>query len=258
MSALSRRDFLKLSGLALAALALDRLRPATSAAEARAVLYRGSEHHPTVALTYDDGYLVKKLQELEEILAGYPEVRVTLFPVGEALLSNESKDPGIWKRYSENGHEIGYHSFDHSNRAVFSTRSALEDFDQWLEALRAVLGIEPLVRFARPPFGIVSQAFQEMCAARGLVATMWSTGWGGATETVMKTVYKVQNGDIVLLHTRSDDMETTRQALPYLAERGIRAVTLSELYLTLLKEQNESEGCYVDSSPSLTRTCIEP
>ena len=86
---------------------------------------------------------------------------------------------------------------------------------------------------------------------------MWSTGWGGPTESVITyTVPKIQRGDIVLLHTRPEDMDTSADAIPELTERGIRAVTLSQLYLDLLKEQNESQGCYADST-SLLRTCIE-
>ena len=130
-------------------------------------------------------------------------------------------------------------------------------FDRWLDALREVLGEEPLVRFARPPFGNPSPSFLHMCTVRGLVPTMWSTGWGGGTEKVVKYIVpRVRNGDIVLIHTRIEDMETTEQALPELAERSIQPVTMSRLYLDWLKEQNESKGCYADHT-SLTRTCIE-
>jgi hypothetical protein len=86
---------------------------------------------------------------------------------------------------------------------------------------------------------------------------MWSTGWGGPTESVVNyTVPKIQRGDVVLLHTRFEDMETTEKALPELAERGIQPVTMSRLYLDWLKEQNESKGCYADPASSM-RTCIE-
>jgi peptidoglycan/xylan/chitin deacetylase (PgdA/CDA1 family) len=184
-------------------------------------------------------------------------VHITLFPVGEALVSNEVKDPGVWKRFVDQGHEIGYHSFDHTNPEVVSTQNVVADYDRWLGALRQVLGEEPLVRFARPPFGNTSASFLSMCAQRGLVPTMWSTGWGGPTESVVSyTVPKIQRGDIVLLHTRPEDMDTTAEALPELANRGIQAVTLSRLYADWLKEQNESTGCFADSS-SLLRTCIE-
>ena len=257
MTSISRRDFLMLGGLSFLSAAFLRYEPVASAYHEQPVLYQGSQHYDRVALTYDDCYLVTMLHKLEDILDQNPEVRITLFPVGEALLNNEGKDPGVWKRFYEKGHEIGYHSFDHTNPEVMSAQGAVADYDRWLDALREVLGTEPSVRFARPPYGNTSPSFLSMCVQRGLVPTMWSTGWGGPTESVITyTVPKIRRGDIVLLHTRPEDMDTSADALPELTERGIQAVPLSRLYLDLLKEQNESQGCYADPR-SLLRTCIE-
>lgn len=255
---ITRRDFLKFGGAALLTAAMGKFRPQPSPPQEQAILWQGSPRYPRVALTYDDCYSIDKLQHLEAILAQNLGVQVTLFPVGTTLYSNEEKDKGIWKRFHKNGHEIGYHSFDHINPEVVSTENELADFDKWMQALQDVLDIEPVVRFARPPFGNTSPSFLNMCAQRGQVPTMWSTGWGGGTEDVVNyTVPKIRNGDIVLLHTRAEDIATTEEALPELAERGIQAVTMSRLYLDLLKEQNESEGCETAAPPSLTQTCIE-
>lgn len=257
MTSISRRDFLKIGGLSLLSTAFLPFEPASTRYQEQPILYQGSAHYNRIALTYDDCYLVTMMQRLEKILKGHPDVRITLFPVGEALLNNQGKDPGIWKRFYKKGHEIGYHSFDHTNPQVMSPENVVADFDRWLDALREVLGEEPIVRFARPPFGNTSPSFLHMCAQRGVVPTMWSTGWGGETEKVIKYIVpRVRNGDIVLVHTRMEDMDTTEQVLPELAERGIKAVTMSRLYLDWLKEQNESEGCFADPI-SFIRTCIE-
>lgn len=255
----SRRDFLKLSGAALLSVASTRVRPVLAEAAVSApVIWRGSLHHRYVALTYDDCYLVKKMQELEKLLADYPEVRVTLFPVGTAISNNETKDHGIWKRFHDRGHEIGYHSWDHTNLAVMSPASVLTDYDKWLDALTKALGFEPKMRFARPPFGVLSYSFESLCERRGLVATMWSAAGGGETDIVMKNTFaKIRNGDIVLLHIRTDDIKTTRETLPYLKEQKIEAVTMTRMYDDVLRERNQSDGCEIGSGISLTRTCIE-
>jgi len=257
MTPITRRDFLKLGGFSLLSAAFLPFRPAPNTYHEQTVLYRGSADFNRIALTYDDCYLVTMMHRLEEILGQHPDVRITLFPVGEALLSNQVKDPGIWKRFYKRGHEIGYHSFDHTNPEVVSPENVVADFDRWMEVLREVLGEEPQVRFARPPFGNTSSSFLYMCTKRGVVPTMWSTGWGGPTESVVSyTVPKIKRGDIVLLHTRPEDMDTTADALPELSERSIQPVTLSRLYLDWLKEQNESKGCYADSTSPM-RSCIE-
>jgi len=257
MNSISRRDFLKLGGLTLLSTALLPYEATVPPDREHAVFYQGSSNYNHVALTYDDCYLTTMLHRLENILDRYPRVRVTLFPVGEAIINNQVKDPGIWKRFIDKGHEIGYHSFNHINPELQSKEKVIADFDRWIDALRNVLGDEPIVHFARPPFGNTSQSFLYMCTQRRLVPAMWSTGWGGPTESVITyTVPKIRRGDIVLLHTRQDDIDTTLDALPELAERGIQAVTLTSLYLDWLKGQNESSGCYADPS-SVLRTCIE-
>ena len=258
----SRRDLLKLAGASLLAASLPEISTRLGGALAQApatapVIWRGSSRHRYVALSYDDCYLVKRMQDLEALLAQFPEFKITLFPVGVALLSNEEKDPGIWKRFYENGHEIGYHSWDHINIGVMSPQAALADYDRWLEALVNVLGFQPAVHFGRPPFGVLSNSFDVICRERGLVNTIWSTGWGGELEIGLNAARRSRNGDIVLLHIRTQDYNTSAQAYPWMRENGWGAVTLTKLYDDLLKEQNESIDCDTGAGTALTRTCLE-
>jgi hypothetical protein len=89
--------------------------------------------------------------------------------------------------------------------------------------------------------------------------TLWSWGWGGTDLAYVVTynVPKNTNGDIVLMHTRTFDMEVTNAGLPWLALHGIQAVSLRRLYYDFRKEQSESKGCDAATGSSLTRTCIE-
>jgi len=257
---ISRRDFLKASAFGFLGTAFAKaLQPLENSLE-QPVLYQGSLKFPRVALTYDDCNLATQLLKLEKIYDQYPEMRITFFPVGEALLNNEQKEPGIWRRFYERGHEFGYHTFpfEHINPQVLSTAKVIEDYELWLNALKEVLKTEPVIRFARPPFGNASPSFTSMCAYHGLVPTIWSTGWGGPTEDVVRyTVPKLINGDIVLMHTRIEDVETTALALPKLQAMGMEAVSMSRLYMDLLKENNQSPGCGASAAVSPIHTCIE-
>ncbi len=256
----SRRDFLKLSGAALLAAAFPHFETAQAEGpSAPPTIWQGSKRHRYVALTYDDCNWLYLMQDLEKLLAEYPDIRITLFPTGENLLSKESQDHGIWNRFYDQGHEIGYHSYYHVDPGVMSLDEVLNDFDKWNEALVKVMGFQPKIRFARPVGGnYVSRSFINMCALRGLVLTMWSGAGGGETAAVMNNTFTpIRNGDIVLFHIRRNDIETTRAVFPYLKEQGVPSVTLSKLYDDLLIEQNQSEGCDVDAGSPLTRTCIE-
>lgn len=253
---LSRRDFLKLAGAGAAAAALARYTGA-AALGSPPLIWRGSVRHRYVALTYDDCYLLNRLQQLEDLLEKFPDFKITLFPVGTALLNNDSKDRGIWKRFSDKGHEIGYHSWEHTNFGVMSDETALADYARWLEALSEVMGFTPSVRFGRPTYGSLAASFDTVCREHRLVNTMWSTGWGGELEVGLSAAKRSHNGDIVLMHIRTQDYNTSVEAYPWMQANNWGLVTLTRLYDDLLREQNESAGCSASGGGRLTRTCLE-
>ncbi len=265
----SRRDFLKLSGAALLVAALPRLDSAASDEPNPPIIYHGTTSFHRLAVTYDDCQLLTRLLMLQQALTDNPDARITLFPVGQALLNNETKQPGIWKWFHSQGHEFGYHSWDHTDPFVLSDDELLRDYDKWQAALYQVLGDQPQVRFARPPFGNLSHSFLNMCVQRGKVATMWSTGFGGAIDVGVNAAKHAQNGDIALMHTRNQpaipalnqeeswDMTITAQILPYFTSVGMECVGLSRIYDDLVREQNSSSGCSIGTGDPLTRTCLD-
>ena len=245
---ITRRDFLKLSGASIT-VGMLAIRAPRVLADGRQdlsfqVFRYGRRDQAQIALSYDDCHLVKKLQALEEILREHPTVKVTLFPTGEALLKTNDKDAGIWQRFITQGHEIGSHTFDHVDPSVRSTQNLLEDYAKWIAALYQVTESKPPVRFARPPFGNLSPAYKNMCTKYGVVAAMWSASWGGDLALAQKNIEAAENGDIVLMHTSSQDVDiNTPFALSLLAARGIRAVTLSELYFASTREEIGAGSC---------------
>lgn len=257
---ITRRGFLKLGGAVLLTAAFTKIKP-VQLHTTMPILHHGSRLYPNIALTYDDAQLVTRLRMLENILSKFPEARVTLFPVGNALATVDQKDPGLWKRFYNNGHEFGYHSFYHDNLALYKPQQVVNDYDKWLGALAQVLGVQPTVRFARPPYDIISDPFLYMCRQRGLVPTLYSIGGGGPSTSVMKAIRKYQNGDIIQFHTReqpdSQDMTSTSQAIPFFNGLGVRCVTLSQLYDGGLRDQENAERCNSGRGVSLTRPCPE-
>lgn len=258
MTQFSRRDFLKLSGATILAASLSKFVLAgANESKPAPLIYHGSRRHRYIALTYDDCYLLRRMQDLEKLLDEYSEIKVTLFPVGVAILNLERQDAGIWKRFRDKGHEIGYHTFEHTDLSTMSTATALADYDRWYGALTQVLGEPYPVHFVRPPYDIVSDTLGALCRERGLVAALFSIGGGGETENVMNALKKGKNGDIVQMHIRTQDYQTSTEAFPWLRENNWGAVTLSKLYDDLLLEQNNSDGCDTNIGSALTRTCIE-
>src|SRR3972149_8350913 len=151
MTSISRRDFLKFGGTALLAslgISASKFVPLQDEPNFTApLIWNGSRTFKRMAFTYDDCYLLNKMQDLEVLLEEFPEFKVTYFPIGSKLLHLDQQDKGIWKRLVEKGHEVGYHTFDHVNLGVMSPAAALMDFDKWHGALNQVLGREYKVRF---------------------------------------------------------------------------------------------------------------
>lgn len=258
MDKLSRRDFLKLGGAALLGLSASKFAPLGDEPNFTApLIWNGSRKFKRIAFTYDDCYLLNRMQTLEELLDEYPEFKVTFFPVGVKLISLEQQDPGIWKRLVEKGHEIGYHTYEHVNIGVMSPAAALMDYDKWNATLTDVLGKEYPVRFIRPPYDIISYTLDVLCQERGLVAAMFSVGGGGEPDIVFRALQKAQGGDIVQMHIRTQDYNSSVLAYPWLKENNWELVTLTKLYDDYLKEKINPAGCDIDTGSSLTRTCVE-
>jgi peptidoglycan/xylan/chitin deacetylase (PgdA/CDA1 family) len=255
---ISRRDFLKVGGAALLSLSASKFAPLGDEPNFTApLIWNGSRKFKRIAFTYDDCYLLNKMQALETLLDEYPEFKVTFFPVGLKLLDLERQDAGIWKRLVDKGHEIGYHTFDHVNIGVMSPAGALMDYDRWYDALTQVLGSPYPVRFIRPPYDIVSYTLDVLCQERGLVAALFSVGGGGEPNVVFRAIQKAQGGDIVQMHIRTQDYNSSVLAYPWLKENNWELVTMSKLYDDYLQEKINPVGCDMDTGSSLTRTCVE-
>jgi len=255
---LSRRDFIKLSGsMFITGLFNLYLHPVLANIDLTPEFWRGRSDLPFIAITYDDCYLIKKLQELERLLEEYPDLKVTFFPIGEALLNTDIKDPGIWKRLYQKGHEIGYHTFNHVNPGVRSNTGMVEDYDKWYEACIKVVGDEPDVHFARPPGGSLSASFLYMCNERDLVAAMWSVSWGSSLEEAKKTMGNIHNGDIILMHISTVHLDISYVAFPYIKNIGLRAVTMTDLYAATLEKGMGSSSCTYPINHYQFQTCSE-
>jgi peptidoglycan/xylan/chitin deacetylase (PgdA/CDA1 family) len=259
MTSLSRRDFLKLGGAALLSLSANKFIPFLDQQPnfTAPLIWNGSRKFKRIAFTYDDCYLLYRMRTLEELLDQYPEFKVTFFPVGSKLVNLEQQDPGIWKRLVDKGHEIGYHTYDHVNLGVMSPAAALMDYDKWNSTLTDVLGKEYPVRFIRPPYDIVSYTLDVLCQERGLVAALFSLGGGGEPDVVFRAIQKAKGGDIVQMHIRTQDYNSSVLAYPWLKENNWELVTLTKLYDDYLKEKINPAGCEINTGNSLTRTCLE-
>ncbi len=258
----SRRDFLKLGGAAVLAMAGARFIARAQEEDlsfrfTAPLIWHGTRRYKNLAITYDDCNSLVRLKKIEALLDEFPEFKVTFFPIGLKIPDLENQEKGLWKRLVEKGHEIGYHTYEHVNIQVMSPPAALMDFDRWQSALVDALGTDYPTRFVRPPYNILSPTLDILCQERGLVAAQFSVGGGGAPDVVLRAIQKAKGGDIVQMHVRTEDYESSKLALPWLKENEWNLVTMSKLYDDYLREQVNPDGCDVIAGGGLTRTCVE-
>ena len=111
------------------------------------LIFKKTNGH-TLYLTFDDGPDHFYTPQLLDLLKKY-QVKATFFVVGRFALENHD----LIKRIQQEGHLIGFHSYEHKN-ALWKTPSYMKkDFDKGIEVMKD-LGIN--VRYYRPPWGLIN------------------------------------------------------------------------------------------------------
>ena len=154
---------------------------------------------PEIALTFDDGPDPRTTPQLLDLLDDRGIV-ATFFLIGEKAAQYRD----IVKRIVGSGHDLGNHSFTHSDPKQTSTAKFLDEVRRTKELLEEIAG-RPC-RLVRPPKGSLSMGKQLGLWRAGMTIVLWSVdprdyrmestaqaeAWGAA--------YRPRGGDIVLLH----------------------------------------------------------
>lgn len=178
-----------------------------------------------VALTFDDGpdqFTDELLDTLNS--TGTP---ATFFLIG----SKVQKFPDALQRMATDGHQIGSHTWDHSDITKLSAQQLKQQLDRTDAAIKKVTGHSPSI--FRPPLGHHDKAHNQLVP---YPLVLWDThthdGRLKNSEKIVKvTMDTVQPGSIVLMH---DPRKTTVQAIPemvsQLRAKGYTLVTVEQLF----------------------------
>jgi peptidoglycan/xylan/chitin deacetylase (PgdA/CDA1 family) len=180
-----------------------------------------------VALTFDDGpgpYTSRLLTTLAQ-----HGVRATFFVVGTMVKEN----PELLRDEVAAGHEIGNHTWDHSDLSQLSRRRMRAELNDTHELIRTTAGVTP--RLIRPPYGGTSGRVTRAARKMGTAQILWSVDpedWRlkDSHKIAKKVVRGVHPGQIVLMH---DINKATVDAVPAvlaaLERKHYAFVTVSEL-----------------------------
>jgi peptidoglycan-N-acetylglucosamine deacetylase len=211
------------------------------------LVHRRDSEGRAIALTFHDG----PSETTPAVLDALSEARAsaTFFQIG----SNARRLPDIARRVAQEGHEIASHTETHPRFYWCSPARIAREIEEGQRSLEAVHGIAP--RLFRPPYGARWFGLYPAVDRWGLRVVMWSVSsrdWerpapsrrtppldSGAAWIERHVIADTRPGDVVLMHDgdtttpgdrRQDTARATRAILAALGARGLRAVTVSELF----------------------------
>ena len=204
------------------------------------MIHRREVEAPLVALTFDDGPSVWTEQILDLLAASGG--RATFFVCGAAI---EGREATLWRCLAE-GHEVANHTHTHPELRELDRAAVFAELDSASAAIESVIGTRP-VHF-RPPYFESSPDIEFVSRELGLGepigADAWTSDWDQdpADQMLAAITATCRAGSIIDLHdavppqdraptppTRDESVRTVALLLPWLAERGLASVTVSEL-----------------------------
>ncbi len=180
---------------------------------------------PMVALTFDDGPRRSITTQLLDGLA-QRKVPATFFVVGSRVKGNEA----LLQRMAREGHQIGVHTYSHTQLTGLSSAQVACEIQQGRQALTQALG--PGDYWLRPPFGLVNSCVKA-CADSPII--LWSVDpedWKdkNTARIVDHVVSNAKDGDIILLHDMyPSSVQAALEIVDRLGERGFCFVTVEQL-----------------------------
>lgn len=194
--------------------------------------WRGPEHEPWVALTYDDGPDEHTPALLDLLRA--EGVKATFFCIGEQV----EKRPDVVRRIAAEGHLLANHTYNHPNLMRLTPHATREQLTRTEDLIRGLVP-DYSPRFWRPPFGYRAPWTFAVARKLGLEPVMWSINPRdfqnpGAETIVQRTMQDMQPGVIVLLHDgvgpRPQTVEATRDLIREVRERKYEFVRLDQMF----------------------------
>jgi len=183
-----------------------------------------------IALTFDDGPHPSNTPELLRVLWCH-QVKATFYILG----AEAEKHPEVLKSVSEQGHEIGNHTYSHPYMTQISDTEKYQEVDRAEHAIKKVIGRKPLT--LRPPYLDYDDSVLKTASTFGypVINGYGTDDWAApGTDHIVELIRKqVCNGAIIICHDgggeRSQTVEACAIVIPELITQGYEFVTISEL-----------------------------
>lgn len=184
------------------------------------VLLHGPQQVKEVALTFDDGPDTEWTPQILSILRQYG-VKATFFCVGRRIQTN----PDVFMQMIHDGHEVGNHSWDHSNLSKLTKEQIRQQLVQTNDQVQQLIGVKPAT--LRPPYGALNQDVVDTALSLNQKIILWnvdSLDWSGLSgdQIAVNVLSNTGPGAIILMHSATGEggtLQGTVDGLPRIIER---------------------------------------
>lgn len=213
----------------------------------KSVTKRNNPPGKFVALTFDDGP-TEITEDFLDLLQKF-NAHATFFCIGKQIeLYTE-----VLKKTISGGHEIGNHTYSHSNSTgFFGTKKMMNEILLADQAIFNAAGIQ--TKLYRPPFGVTNPNIASAVKQLGKTSIGWNVR---SLDTVLKNEKKIAGrilrkttpGSIILMHDTSEkSLRALEILLLNLQKENYQIVTVSELLKNISDEKNPAgtanpDGC---------------
>ncbi len=189
------------------------------------ILSYRKESSDKVAITIDDCFQFENIREILDLADRYG-AKLTFFPIGYQI----KKQPDLWQEILDRGHEIENHSFHHMNISYLTDEQLYRTIAMDEREMNKTLGVNYKMKYFRPKggAGLKEPRLSKVLRELGYQAI---ASWGlSGSQDVNKFLRKCNGGHVVLFHTTDKDLAKLRKVIPALHKKGLKMVTLNEMY----------------------------
>lgn len=182
---------------------------------------------PMLALTFDDG----PSAHTDRLLDTFAQHggKGTFFVLGNLI----DERPETVKRITDEGHEIGGHSWNHRQFTKLGEEEVLDQIMGTRAKIYEVTGVDtPLLR---PPYGSYNDQIKATAEELGVILVNWSVDtldwkYKDADKMYDTVMEQAADGAIILCHDlEKSTVDAMERIIPDLIAQGYQLVTVSEL-----------------------------
>ena len=169
-----------------------------------------------IHLTFDDGPHPTATPAVLNILRER-NIQATFFFLGQ----NVQQYPDIARQVATEGHDIGNHSYSHTNLLFKDEAFIQKEIIQTEEILESNLGKR--TRYFRPPYGYFNLTILNVLKEIGSTCVLWnidSKDYRSKRQSDMerRVVPHTSNGSIFLFHDNKDTAQKLHTYLPFILD----------------------------------------